>query len=316
MFHQKIKNKTSGILIYGITPPKLTTTPEKVYEGAQKTLGRLENLPIDALIVYDVQDESSRTKETRPFPFMPALDPLEYVADYLKGLDLPKIIYRPAGKYTKAELDNWFQRLKTYQCHPVLVGIPSPDYIPKSSLHEAYEIWDENKGSSVIGAISIPERHTLLKDEDQRMLDKMQHGVSYFVTQCVFNVQYSKNMLQALKTKCEQKQVEVPTVIFTLSTCGSVKTLEFMEWLGIHLPENIKTDLLASENILQDSVTLCVEIARQLSEYCTLLEIPFGFNIESVSVRKEEIEASMTLVHKVDELLKVLVESKVSVKQP
>lgn len=308
MFHQKIKNKTSGILIYGITPPKITTSSEKIAEGAQKTMARLENLPIDALIVYDVQDESSRTKETRPFPFMPALDPLEYVAEYLKDLDLPKIIYRPAGKYTKPELETWFQRLQTHQCHPVLVGIPSPDYVPKSSLHEAYELWKDNSGNSVIGAISIPERHVVLKDEDQRMLDKMQHGVSYFVTQCVFNVEYSKSMLQALKAKCEQEDIELPTVIFTLSTCGSIKTLEFMEWLGIDLPEDIKAELLASENILQDSIVLCIEIARQLSEYCTLLEIPFGFNIESVSVRKDEIEASITLVHKVEEVLKVLVE--------
>ncbi len=304
MFHQKIKNRTSGVLIYGITPPKLTTPLEKVIELSQKTIERIQALPVDALIVYDVQDESSRTKETRPFPFMPALDPLAYSLEYLADLKIPKIIYRPAGKYTQEELSNWFKSLKENDCHPVLVGVPSPDYVPKISLPEAYEIWSTYKDTSVIGAISIPERHVVLQDEDQRMLDKIQSGVSYFVTQCVFNVEYSKNMLAALKSRCEKEGHGLPTVIFTLSTCGSVKTLEFMEWLGIHFPEKVKASLLESENILSDSTELCLQIAKVLSEYCTELEIPFGFNIESVAIRKDEIEASIALVHKIDGILK------------
>jgi CRISPR/Cas system-associated endoribonuclease Cas2 len=303
MFHQKIKNKTSGILIYGITPPKLTTPLEKVAELSQKTIERIQALPVDALIVYDVQDESSRTKETRPFPFMPALDPLAYSLEYLADLKIPKIIYRPAGKYTQTELSDWFKALAENQCHPVLVGVPSPEYVPKISLPEAYEIWAAYKDTSVIGAISIPERHVVLQDEDLRMLDKICSGVSYFVTQCVFNVAYTKNMLTALKSRCEKEGHELPTVIFTLSTCGSVKTLEFMEWLGIHFPEEVKAPLLASENLLNDSTELCLQIARALSEYCTVHDIPYGFNIESVAIRKDEIEASIGLVHKIAEML-------------
>ena len=59
MFLNRIKSKDSGILLYGITPPKSQTAPEKVSEIAEKTLARLHGLDIDALIVYDVQDESA-----------------------------------------------------------------------------------------------------------------------------------------------------------------------------------------------------------------------------------------------------------------
>ncbi len=178
MFLQKIKNRESGILIYGITPPKLSTSQEKIAEAAKKNVERIQSLPIDALIVYDVQDESSRTKEERPFPFQPAMDPMEYSNQYLSELKLPKIIYRPAGKYTQEELSAWFNNLHENSFHPVLVGIPSPDYVPKLSLSDAYQIWSNYQSTSVMGAIAIPERHIVLQDEDQRILDKIKNGVS------------------------------------------------------------------------------------------------------------------------------------------
>src|SRR5688572_10877901 len=113
MFIKKIKERESGVLLYGITPPKATTTPEKVSEMAAKSLAILCSLDIDALVVYDVQDESARTSEERPFPFASALDPFEYACQYLHSLGIPKIIYRPAGKFSKEELSDWLDGWKT-----------------------------------------------------------------------------------------------------------------------------------------------------------------------------------------------------------
>ena len=292
-------------MVYGITPPKLSTPLEKVAEAAQKNIERIQALPIDALIVYDVQDESARTSEARPFPFQAAMDPMEYSNQYLSELNLPKIIYRPAGKYTEAEIADWFENLHANQFHPVLVGIPSPDYVPKISLPEAYQIWSTYQSSSVMGAICIPERHIVLQDEDQRILDKIKSGVSYFVTQCVLNEEYSLKMLQSLKDTCEKTGEQIPTVIFTLSTCGSLKTLEFIEWLGIHVADAHKIRLQNASNILEESLHLCIEIAKTLTNFCVEHSIPFGFNIESVATRKEEVDASISLVKKIDEMLKV-----------
>ncbi len=86
MFLNKIKKKESGVLLYGITPPKAHTSKEKVSEMAEKSLNILRSLDIDALVVYDVQDESERTTEERPFPFTSALDPFEYATRYLGAL--------------------------------------------------------------------------------------------------------------------------------------------------------------------------------------------------------------------------------------
>lgn len=305
MFFKKIKRRESGVLLYGITPPKALTPAEKVSEISEKSLNILRSLDIDALVVYDVQDESARTSEERPFPFTSALDPFEYASLYLQRLELPKIIYRPAGNFTKDELSQWLQGLRMNGFYPVFVGLPAPDSVPKTSLREAYQIWSEHhKDHSVMGAVTIPERHAVLKDEDVRILDKMDCGVSYFISQCIFNVEYTKQILDALLAACGNKEKELPTIIFTLTICGSAKTLLFMEWLGIHLPDDIKKDLRLSTNPVGRSVEIAVAIAKDLIRYCLERSIPFGFNIESVATRKEEVDGSLQLLNTVGALLR------------
>jgi hypothetical protein len=304
MFVSKIKSKQSGILLYGITPPKSNTEPERIKEIAEKTLARLHGLDIDALVVYDVQDESARTPVERPFPFLTALDPFEFAREHLTALAIPKIIYRPAGKFTKEQLSQWVDEVVSYDFSLVFVGVPAPDFQPITSLPEAYQIWNKHQDTSAIGAIMIPERHAVLNDEDQRIMDKMKSGVSYFVSQCVFNVDYAKRVVDDLSKSCTAQNHVLPTLIFTLTACGSAKTLNFMEWLGIDVPESVKAELLASDNILAKSVELCLSIATELMAYCSEKNIPFGFNIESVAIRKDEIEASISMVNTIGEMLK------------
>lgn len=304
MFLEKIKSAESGVLLYGITPPKASTPPERVAEIAQKTIERLATLDIDALVVYDVQDESARTKEERPFPFLNALDPLDFAANYLGSLNIPKIIYRPAGKFSPVELSDWLEELHKQKFYPVFVGIPAPDFPVKTNLPEAYKIWSKHKDTSVIGAVTIPERHNLLNDEDVRILDKMSCGVSYFISQCIFNIDYAKQVIEDLVLSCKGKDIIPPTIIFTITACGSAKTLHFMEWLGIHVPDELKEDLKKSDDILEKSVKICLDIASELTTFCMERSIPFGFNIESVAIRKAEIEASINIADGIGQMLK------------
>lgn len=303
MFLDKIKSGQSGILTYGITPPKEGTAPEKVQEIAEKTMARIIPLDIDALVVYDVQDESARTSAERPFPFINSLDPFTFSKSYLEDITVPKIIYRPAGKFTKEELSSWLADIHRHRFYPVFVGVPAADFKVKVSLDEAYLLWQQYRDCSAIGAVTIPERHAVLQDEDQRILKKQQGGVSFFISQCIFNLNYAKKMVEDLCHTCAGQQRTPPTLIFTLTVCGSVKTLRFMEWLGIHIPDQLKESLLASENMLADSLKVCLDTAAALIEFCTEKQIPFGFNIESLAIRKDEINASIDLVTKIGKML-------------
>ena len=304
MFINKILSRESGILTYGITPPKQSgATPQRIAEIAAKTIARIKSLNIDALVVYDVQDESSRTSVERPFPYITALDPFEFASAYLHDLHVPKIIYRPAGKFSPAELMKWMDDLRNHKFYPVFVGVPAPGFTVKTTLKEAYSIWSSNSESSVLGAVTIPERHAASKDEDKRILDKASCGVSYFISQCVFNIDYATKLIEDLGHACKQQTAQTPAIIFTLTACGSCKTLEFMDWLGIHLPEDMKEDLKNADNMLDASVKICLDIAEKIIVLCKTHCIPFGFNIESVAIRKDEIEASVFMLNRIGEML-------------
>lgn len=64
-------------------PPRLATEPGQVREIADVTTARLRPLGLDGLILYDIADEAERNPAERPFPFMPTLDPADYLTDHL-----------------------------------------------------------------------------------------------------------------------------------------------------------------------------------------------------------------------------------------
>lgn len=76
-----------------------------------------------------------------------------------------------------------------------------------------------------------------------------------------------------------------------------------MEWLGIHIPDDIKEELKACTNAASRSKEIAIEIARDLIQYCIERSIPFGFNVESVATRKEEVEASLELLNSIAHML-------------
>jgi hypothetical protein len=77
--------------------------------------------------------------------------------------------------------------------------------------------------------------------------------------------------------------------------CGSMKTLEFLRWLGIDVPRWIENDLRHAKDTLDASVEHAEATALELMSFCRRLGVPFGISVESVSIRKLEIEASVRL---------------------
>jgi regulator of protease activity HflC (stomatin/prohibitin superfamily) len=74
-----------------------------------------------------------------------------------------------------------------------------------------------------------------------------------------------------------------------------MKTLEFLRWLGVDVPRWIENDLAHSTDPLEASYQQALAIASELIDYCRALGVPFGINVESVSIRRVEIEASVRL---------------------
>lgn len=296
----KIRNRENGIVLYGITPPKEGTSENKVREISERQMKRLQNLPIDGLILYDIQDEKSRTSEERPFPFMATLDSYEYSQKYLMNLNVPKIIYRAVGKYSESELTDFVQNVNSKEILSVFVGAASKDQKVTLSMSDAYKIRNSVNKEILLGGVTIPERHESKRDEHLRVFSKIRQGCNFFVSQGVYDVNASKNFLSEYYYYGQENKLDLAPIIFTLTPCGSLKTLQFMKWLGISIPQWLENELVHSKDILEESVNLSERNFKELKQYADDKGIPIGCNIESVAIRKVEIEASIELLKRVN----------------
>lgn len=304
MLKDKILNKETGLLFYGLTPPKENTDIEKVATIANKQIERLDGVGIDGLILYDIQDESSRTNTPRPFPYLKTIAPDYYSENYLQGLNVPKIIYKSVGKYSPDKFREWLDNeMKYFDCS-VFVGTPSKSQVSNLTLNEAYKIKQKSGSPLILGGVTIPERHIKKGDEHIRLYEKINKGCSFFISQCVYNVNNTKDFLSDYYYFSIDKGIDLVPIIFTLTPCGSQKTLELIKWLGIDIPKWLNNDLMHSKDILVNSIEVCKSIATGILDYSRTKNIPIGFNIESVAIRKEEIEASIELLKDIKEMMK------------
>lgn len=303
MLKDKILNKDTGIITYSITPPKKDNSPEKVAEISQKHLERIKKIDIDGLIIYDIQDEADRSKDERPFPFLETIDPSTYSKEYLKELDVAKIIYRCVGKYNAEELRESISSDIQKDKFSVFVGAASRNQEVKLKLSEAYKLKDQLDENLTLGGIIIPERHTKDNDEHMRIVSKTKRGCKFFVSQVIYNVEASKNLLSDYFYYCKDNNIDMVPILFTLTPCGSIKTLEFMKWLGINIPKWLENDLVNSNDILDKSIDLSKSIFEELLDFALDKGIPIGCNIESLSIRKIEIEASIHLVKDIKDIM-------------
>lgn len=296
MLKDKIINRKSGITLYGITPPKLATPAEKLSEISETQVRRINSLNIDGLILYDLQDELARTTENRPFPFMETLDPFLYSKKYLKSLTIPKVIYRAVGKYDARELAKFVEAAAPDQYLSVFVGAASKLQKVSLTIREAYDLKAKLSSNLLLGGVVIPERHLNGFTEHLRVFDKISSGCRFFISQGVYNLDAAKNFLSDYYYYANEHGIPLVPIIFTLTPCGSLKTLQFMQWLGISIPKWLENELKNSNDILSKSIELSKNIWLELKDFADAKGIPVGRNIESVSVRKEEIDASIELL--------------------
>ena len=300
---RRIMDRRGEFLLFALTPPRQAASPEKAQEIADLTLERLRALDLDGLVLYDIDDESDRNPDERPFPFLPTMDPAEYLSRHLHDANIPSVVYRSVGKYGEPELRSWLRAQDPARVLSVFVGASSSDKPVATTLGRAQVLRAESAPDLVLGGVAIPERHGRGGDEHLRMLAKQAAGCSFFVTQVVYDVNAAKNLVSDYCYESRSRGDDPVPIIFTFSVCGSVRTLEFLQWLGVEVPRWIENELRHAEDTLSASYDQALAAARELMAYCRRLDVPCGINVESVSNRRAEIEASVDLAARLQDEL-------------
>ncbi|TMP31341.1 hypothetical protein CWB99_03525 [Pseudoalteromonas rubra] len=310
---EKILDPNQGVYLIGTTPPKSGTEQDKVKRIATKLLDRLHEIEYDGVIVYDIQDESSRTNVPRPFPFKETVDPCEYsrLVKSLSQLDV--ITYKSVAQRDSNEFNQWLSNTKQEfgLNNLVLVGSPSSQGKINLPLPDAYQALAAHQADFFLGGVTIAERHASKRNEHERLIEKTAQGCEFFISQAVYNAQATIDLITSYARTCKQQGIEPKRLILTFTPCGGEKTLQFMEWLGISVPEATKWRMLDADNTLSESIRICRENLDSILRSCAQLDVPLGLNIESLTNRKEEIDASINLYR----LLKATMELTLAEKQ-
>jgi len=295
----RLSSAAPDLCFYGLAPPKLGTDPARLAAIVEAQTARLQQLAPDALVIYDLQDESDRQAGPRPFPFLPTIPPTEYAYQALQAVSIPKIVYRCVARDTPESLSRWMSapapdgvvspRLA------VLVGAPTNRAPSSLALADAYGVARPFANDWWIGGIAIAERHARRGDEHERLVQKTAAGCRFFVTQAVYDAAATKSLLSDYARALRQSGRAPVPIIFTFSPCGSPTTLKLLKWLGIAFPRWLENELLDARDILDTSLRLCRETWRDVLGFARAKGLPVGLNVESISIRKEEVEASAAL---------------------
>lgn len=291
------------ILLFGITPPKASTPAADRRRIAELTLQRLAPVDLDGLILYDIDDESDRAGGDRPFPYLPTSDPAEFSAEHLTGWTKPVVVYRSVGKYDADQLTGWLDSLDPRRQLGVFVGPSTSTKQVRTTLADAHDLRRTRRPELTLGGVMITERHAARGDEHDRMLRKQQAGCAFFVSQVIYDVDRTKSVVSDYFYACREQQVAPRPLVFTLAVCGSTTTLAFLQWLGVEVPRWLQNELVHATDPLAVSHEQCLAGAQELAAFCRRLGVPYGFNVESVSIRRTEIEAAVDLAGRLRPLL-------------
>jgi hypothetical protein len=302
----KLLDPAETVLLYGTTPPRLGTPEDQVQAAADKLAARINGLPLDGVVVYDIQDETGRTHQPRPFPFVATLDPRAYSRVLREGTGRQVITYKSLGRMDEAEWRAWLAETRDafHADFVSVVGRPTSGVTYPMSLSRAIRIASGPATGLTIGGVVIAERHTADRSEAARMLAKGLEGCGYFITQAVYHAPPTQQMLREYLRDCRGAGVKPCRVVLTFAPCGREKTLQFIRWLGVNVGPDTEREILGAASPLAQSIRICRDNLRRILDEPYAREIPLGINVESVSINREEIDASIELFNVLGEALR------------
>jgi hypothetical protein len=294
---EKLEGTSSIVCLYGTTPPRAGTNDDAVQAVAEKLAARLRDIPVDGVVVYDIQDESGRTQLPRPFAFTGTIEPRRYARLIVTGAGIATITYKSLGELDEAGWLTWLNETANVYGAGCLsiVGRPTSGVHYALSLSAANRLAATHPAGFTVGGVAIPERHTAMRSESARMLEKGAAGCSYFISQTVYHADATERLLSDYARGCRDAGVAPRRVVLTFAPAGREKTIAFLKWLGVRMPIETESAILGAANPIARSIEICRDNLRRILAHDYARQIPLGINVESVSINRDEIDASVEL---------------------
>jgi len=290
------------VLLYGTTPPRPGTSDDALQAIAGKLAARLRDVPVDGIVVYDIQDESGRTQRARPFPFTGTVDPRSYSRVLASRTKRTTITYKCVGNLDERAWVGWLdETAREYGAGCLsIVGRPTSGVRYPLSLSHAIQLAASHEAGFTVGGVVIAERHAEARSESQRLIAKSSDGCSYFVSQTVYSPNATERLLADYLHDCRAAGVQPRRVVLTFAPAGRAKTIAFLKWLGVSIPRETESAILSAASPLTRSIEICRDNLHRILGHDYVRSIPLGVNVESVSINRDEIDASVDLFRALD----------------
>ncbi|MDP9266311.1 MAG: hypothetical protein M3O91_09390, partial [Chloroflexota bacterium] len=163
------------------------------------------------------------------------------------------------------------------------------------ALSTAIRLASTHPAGFTVGGVVIAERHTKERSESARLLAKAIEGCRYFISQTVYHADATERLLGDYVDDCQRAGAEPRRIVLTFAPAGRAKTIMFLKWLGVHIPLETETAILSAANPIARSIEICRDNLRRILDHDYARQIPLGINVESVSINRDEIDASVDL---------------------
>eukprot|EP00658_Telonema_sp_P-2_P033679 TRINITY_DN24669_c0_g1_i1.p1 TRINITY_DN24669_c0_g1~~TRINITY_DN24669_c0_g1_i1.p1 ORF type:complete len:409 (+),score=88.33 TRINITY_DN24669_c0_g1_i1:74-1300(+) len=304
-----LSDPTRPTFLIGSVPPREGTSPTDASEICDKFIQRARCLANDGFIVYDIQDEASRTNEERPFPFRRTLDPVEYASLFPPLAGKSAVVYKAVNEPDDQSFDGWLDHAMDMHGHRTLnlVGSASSRDVQGIGIQGAAARVSERPGLAW-GAVTIAERHTTKGNEHLNMLRKTGLGAKWFISQAVYDADATIQLLNDYGTECRRLGKKPAKVILTFAPCGRLKTLAFIKWLGIQVPHEVEQRISEKSAVskqagVDESMLVCRQALQSILDRTATSGVPLGVSVESVSGFKEEIEGAFVLFQQLQSIM-------------
>jgi hypothetical protein len=316
----RLADPSRPVFLLGDVPPGEGTPPGQCQTICRKFLSRSATLASDGFIVYDIQDEPGRSDVKRPFPFRRVMDSSRYAALLARSSGKPCLVYKCVAD---AAFGEWIRTAVSEHGHTSinLVGrATSQDNYQGPTMNEAMDLVanychaDKSNPPNKVhfGCVCIAERHTLEaaatrgKDyptEHLNMIRKQKAGAQWFISQAVYDPEPTIRLLKDYAAVCRERGLQPRKVVLTFAPVARKKTMTFVKWLGVRVPEETESKILESEKPIDTSIELLCDMLQTILQECAGIGVPLGISCESVSIFKTEIDGVHTLFQRLQGIL-------------
>jgi hypothetical protein len=289
----------------GLTPPLEGAKPEELRETARKFVERSATLATDGFIVYDIQEEKGRTPEPRPFPFRKLDDPSHFAQVLKEVSGKESVVYKCVAEADPGGFDNWLETaIETYgvNAYNLVGGASSANQYSGPTIPDVAAKLNA-RPQCAHGGVTIAERHIKKGNEHETLVKKSELGMKWFISQAIYDPEPMIKLLKEYGALCKQRKIAPKRVVLTFAPCGREKTMRFIKWLGVTVPEDVEKEILEAENKVGKSVDLLCGMCKRILEETKGCGVPLGVSVESVSIFKNEIDAAHELFRRTQSML-------------